>query len=404
MRAKNRSAAAALDRADPLAHLPARYQLPPGVIRLDGTGTGPWTETSTHRLRRCSEYRWERRGEHRWRGPGAQQRASGCDEERATAGKLAPLLGAHPDELTISESSPVNLFNALVAAGELRPQRPVLVVGHDCLATDDALARSAADFGGRELRVLARGQALDEALDERVAVVALSHTDLATGALRDPAQLSAEAHRRGALALLDLTHSAGALAVHLRAWGTDLAIGGGDKYLGGGPGAPAYSFVAERHRRALATDPARPGAIDPLRTGRPSRLSLSTLRAGLAALEGAATAALEHKANGLVELFLRRLQLPGATDRVELLSPSPDGPRGSEVLLRHPEAQRVADGLWYRGVLVTVIEPDVLRFSFAPSWLRYVDAWEAAELLREVLEALDRSGPLDRSGLSAPLG
>lgn len=391
MRAKFRSAAAALDRADPLAHLPVRYQLPPGVIRLDGAGTGPWAETSSHRLRRCSE--------RRWRAPDAQQqRTTGHDEERATAAALVPLLGARPQELTISESSPVNLFSALVAAGKLRPERPVLVVGHDCLATDDVLARSAADFGGRELRVLARGQALGDVLDERVAVVALSHTDLATGALRDPALLSAEAHRHGALALLELTHSAGALAVDLRAWGTDFAIGGGDKYLGGGPGAPAYSFVAERHRESLATDPARPEAVDPLRTGRPSPLSLSNLRAGLAALEGVPTAELEHKANGLVELFLRRLQLPGAGETVELLSPSPDGPRGSDVLLRHPLAQEVADGLWCRGVLVTVVEPDVLRFSFAPSWLRYVDAWEAAELLREVLEALDRAG------FSAPRG
>lgn len=395
MRAKNRSAAAALDSADPLAHLPARYQLPPGVIRLDGNGAGPWTETSAHRLRRCRE--------HRWRRPGAQPRASAHEEERATAGALAPLLGADPDELSISESSPVNLFNALVAATKLRPERPVLVVGHDCLATDGVLARSAADFGCRELRVLDRGQDLGEVLDERVAVVALSHTDLATGALRDPARLGAEAHRHGALALLDLTHSAGALAVDLRAWGTDLAIGGGDKYLGGGPGAPAYSFVAERHQQALATTPQTccTETVDPLRTGlgaRPSPLSLATLRGGLAALEGVSTADLERKANGLVELFLRRLELPGGTDRVELLSPSPDGPRGSEVLLRHPQVHRIADGLCFRGVLGTVVEPDVLRLSFAPSWLRYVDAWEAAELLREVLDDLDRARLSARSG------
>lgn len=389
MRAKNRSAAAALDRADPLAHLPTRYQLPPGVIRLDGNAAGPWTETSSQRLRRC--------GEHRWRKPGAHPRALGREEERATAAALAPLLGAHREELSISESSPVNLFTALVAGTKLRPERPVLVVGHDCLASDGVLARSAADFGCRELRVLDRGQDLDEVLDEQVAVVALSHTDLATGALRDPAGLAAEAHRRGALALLDLTHSAGALAVDLHAWGTDLAIGGGDKYLGGGPGAPAYSFVAERHQQALAASPPMrccPDAVDPLRTGlgaRPSPLSLANLRAGLAALEGASTAELERKATGLVELFLRRLELPGGSERVELLSPSPDGPRGSEVLLRHPEAHRIADGLWFRGVLVTVVEPDVLRFSFAPSWLRYVDAWEAAELLREVLDDLDRA-------------
>ena len=393
MWASNRTAAAALDSADPLAQLPDRYQLPPGVIRLDGNGAGPWTGTSSNRLRRFVEHRWHA-------GPRRRPAGERCDEVRATAGALAPLTGARPHELTISESSPVNLFTTLLAGAKLRPERPVLVVGHDSFATDGCLARSAAEFGGLALRVVQRGQPLDEVLDERVAVVALSHTDLATGALRDPSGLGEAAHRQGALALLDLTHSTGALAVDLRGWGTDLAIGGGDKYLGGGPGAPAYSFVAERHQEALAAVGAqhcrrRPEVANPLSSGlgvTPSMLGVADLRVGLSVLEGVPTAELERKAAGLVDLFLERT---GAG--VEVLSP-PSGPRGSEVLLQHPSAHRVADGLFQRGVLVTVVEPDVLRFSFAPSWLRYVDVWEAAELLREVLD------DLDRSGLSAPPG
>lgn len=391
MWASNRTAAAALDSADPLAQLPARYQLPPGVIRLNGNGSGPWTATSSNRLRRFVEHRWQKTGT-RTRPPGEWH-----DEVRATRNALAPIIGAHPHELTISESSPVNLFHALLAATKLRPGRPVLVVGHDCFATDGCLARSAADFAGCELRLMQRGQSLGEVLDERVAVVALSHTDLATGALRDPAGLSSAAHRHGALALLDLTHSAGALAVDLHTWDTDLAIGGGDKYLSGGPGAPAYSFVAERQQEPLAAageQSCRQGLVNPLSTGAgvtPSMLSVADLRTGLSVLEGVPTVELERKAGGLVELFLRRLDQPGTDERVQLLSPPPGGPRGSEVLLRHPKAHQVADGLFHRGVLVTVVEQDVLRFSFAPSWLRYVDVWEAAELLREALDDLDRA-------------
>lgn len=409
MWASNRTAAAALDSTDALADLPARYQLPPGVIRLDGSGGGTWTGTESNRLRRFVQHRWEKN--HARPRAGGERRG----EVHAVTNALAPLLGARPHELTVAESSPVNLFNTLLATTRLRPERPVIVVGHDCFAADSYLARSAADFSGCELRLMRREESLSDVLDERVAVVALSHTDVTTGAVRDPVAINSEVHRHGALTLLDLTDSAGALNVDLRGWDADFAIGSGDKYLGGGPGAPAYSFIAQEHHEDLAAAfgaqsccDRRSGVLNPLNTGfggTPSMLSISDLRAGLSILEGVSSAELERKAGQLVEVFRQRLDSQGVTGdgRLELITPSAGNPRGSQVLLRHRDAQRVAQRLLRRGVVVNFVEPDTLRFNFAPSWLRYVDAWEAAELLHEVLDELEHAGT-ELDPLSSPPG
>lgn len=376
-----RPAATALDSADALAGLRVRYELPPGLIRLDGNSGGAAPSRTSARLRKFAE--------HRWMESCARRFAPDWElEARTCAAKLARLIGAGECELTVAETTSVNLFKALVAASRLRPGHSALAVGRDCFASDHYLARSAAAYTGTELLLF---DDLAELPFDRVAVVALSHTDVRSGAVRDPVATTAALHEQGVLVLWELSESAGALDVDLHAWNADLAVGCGHRYLGGGPGAPAYWFVAERHQRELGgRDRGCDGVLSQAASGfsgAPSTLALSELRHGLSMLDGVSGAELEAKTGGLVSLFVDRLlRAPG----VEIVPPRRGRRRGPQVSLRHPRAQLVVAELFARGVVVDFVDPDLLRFSFAPSWLRYIDVWEAAEVVREVLEQLDR--------------
>ena len=304
------------------------------------------------------------------------------------------LRAVHNNSLRLLKYNEARRRREISAAAELRPDRPLLVTDPEHFPTDRYLAGSAARLHGREVRRVAPAD-LPELLaahGEQVAVISYSPVDFRTGALHDMAALTRAAHEAGALALWDLSGSAGALDVDLHAWEADFALGCGYRYLGGGPGAPAYCFVADRHRTGSSDggcDAA--GVLHPLSGGfaePASGLALSELRTGLSILDGVSPAALAAKTAGLVDLFLRRLRENCATACIEVVAP-PDGrPHGAEVSLRHPLAQRVADELCNRGVLVEHAEPDVLRCSFAPSWLRYVDVWEATDQLHDVLHAV----------------
>lgn len=363
----------------------------PGVIPLDGNSVEPLGGTSPAGSRRFVEHRWGARAA-RCR-PDHDRRP----ETRHPAHCLAPLIGADPAEITVADSTSMNLFRALLAAARLRCDRPVLVLGRDCFAADRYLARSAADFTGCELVLLDRLQDLPEVLDGRVAAVALSHVDPVSGAVRDSAAITAEIHRAGALALWELSRSAGALRVDMHAASADFAVGCGSKYLGGGHGAPAYCFVARRHHDSLRQAPQgvgadRAGVLNPLATGfaeAPPEQSMSGFRAGLAVLDGVSPAELEAKTRALIELFLSCLDQESGTG-VEVLGPPGGAGRGSQLAIRHRHAQYLMQGMFARGILVDFVEPDILRLGFAPAWLRYVDAWEAAEALNEALADVAR--------------
>lgn len=383
--------AAALDSADDVADLRAHYNLTPGVLRLDGYSDGARPNTAPARLRQFMEHRWERGISHVRVGADSRQ------EARSAAGELAGMIGADPGEIGVGESTSMNLFRALLAAAKLRPDRRVLAVGHDCFASDQYLARSAADFTGCELHLIKDPADLETAFRAGAAVLAVSHTDVLSGEVRDPVTMTAMAHENGALALWDLSHSAGALRVDLNGWNADFAIGCGYRYLGGGPGAPGFNFIAQRHRAELRhraeveSDPKLFGAgvLDPFDVGStPSAFSTTSLRSSLAILKDASPEALEHKTTGLVEIFLGRLlehELPEGMDVVETLM---GGPRGAHLCIRYRHAQYLADEMFARGIAVDFLESELLRLNFAPTWLRYIDAWEAAETLCSVLDEL----------------
>jgi kynureninase len=400
-----REDAAALDAADELAFLRDEFVLPAGVVYLDGNSLGPLPRATVRRLAEVVEREWGMGLVRSWNDSGW------IDLPARVAAKLAPLVGASADEIVVADSTSVNLFKLLAGGLRLRPDRRVILSEQENFPTDLYVVQGLSSFGNAELRLVPRAR-LRESLDDRVALLMLTQVDFRTGELHDLAEWAAAAHRAGALALFDLSHSAGALPVELDAAGADLAVGCGYKYLNGGPGAPAFAFVARRHQPGLATPLAgwmghrEPFAFETryapadgiarLACGTPPILSLAALECGVATIERAGVARLRRKSQALTDLFVRLVARECAGAGLELASPLDAERRGSQVSFRHPEGYAIVQALVAHGVIPDFRAPDLMRFGFAPSFLRFVDAWDAALALRSVMDAREWERPQHR--------
>jgi kynureninase len=389
----DRESCAALDRSDPLAPLRDRFHLPEGVRYLDGNSLGALQPAVAMRLRTVVDDEWGHGLIRSWNEAGWVELPS------RIAARLAPLVGAEPDELAVADSTSVDLFKALLAARDLRPDRHVLLTDDANFPTDRYIAEAVGRLGGLEVRVVPSEQLVDH-LDEDTAVVTLTHVDYRTGRLHDAAGITAAAHGAGAVAVWDLSHSTGAVDVNLHAWGADLAVGCTYKYLNGGPGSPAYLFAARRWHERLATPipgwfghaepfafaPTYRPAADATRFlgGTPPVLSMAALEAALDVWEGVDPAAVAAKGRTLTTLFV---DLVGERcgRQVELVSPLDAHGRGAQISLRHPSAYALTQALIGRGVIGDHRPPDLVRFGFAPLYVRHVDVFDAAEVLAELL-------------------
>jgi kynureninase len=385
-----------LDADDPLAETRRAFALPESMIYLDGNSLGALPSATPARLAAVIEREWggdliTSWNKHAW-----------IDLPRLVGDKIARLVGAAPGEVVAADSTSVNLFKVLAAALALNPGRRVILSEADNFPTDLYIAQGLVDLLGarHELRLVA-ADALSSAIDDDTAVLLLSHINYRTGALHDMAALTAAAQRRGALTIWDLAHSAGALAVDLGGANADFAVGCGYKFLNGGPGAPAFVFVASRHQeRAMQPLSGWLGHAQPFAfesgyrpapgigrfiCGTPPILSLAALEVGVDLALSVDAALVRAKATALTDLFIRAVEQQCAGFALALLSPRDPTRRGSQVSFTHPQAYPVMQALVARGVIGDVRAPDILRFGFAPLYLRFVDAWDAAESLREVL-------------------
>jgi kynureninase len=390
---QSRGEAAALDDADPLGRLREEFLLPDGVVYLDGNSLGPLPKSTPDRVAHAVTHEWGRRLIRSW------NEAGWWNASRRVAALLGPLLGAAADEVAVADSTSVNLFKLLVAALRMRPGRPVVVVERGAFPTDVYVAQAAAELGGGEVRLIDRPDELPYVLDERVAVVCLSQVDFRTGAMWDAATTTAAVHAVGALVLWDLCHSTGAVDVDLRAWGADLAVGCGYKYLNGGPGAPAYAFVATEHHDRLRTPlPGWHGHVEPfsmssdyrpspgigqLANGTPPMLSMIALESALNAFQGVSTSDLRVKSVQLTSLFIELIQR--RCPQLAVVSPTWPQQRGSQVSLRFEHAYPLVQALLDRDVIGDFRSPDIARFGFAPAYVRFVDVWDAVGHLSAVL-------------------
>lgn len=393
-----RAQAAEADRRDPLAARADLFDLPRGTIYLDGNSLGPPPRGVVDRLTRVAVQEWgvdliTSWNKNDWIGLSARAGA-----------RIAPLIGAPPDGVRVCDSTSVNLFKLLSAALTLRPERRVVVSERGNFPTDLYVAeRLLAGLGhGHVLRLIDDAETeLETALGPDVAVVMLTQVDYRSGRKLDMAAATRMVQASGALTLWDLAHSAGAFSVDLTGAGADFAVGCGYKFLNGGPGAPAFLYVDERHR--LAAEPllagwfghAAPFAFEPqyrpaediarFTVGTPPVLSLAALEAALGAYDGIDMEAVTEKAGRLGDRFIAAVAALLGEGAPALASPEDRSRRGAQVSFRHPQGYAVIQALIARGVIGDFRAPDIMRFGFAPLYLSHADAVEAAVQLADVL-------------------
>ena len=393
--------AKALDAADPLASARARFALPEGVIYVDGNSLGALPAATAGRLREVTERQWGGDLIASWNVHGW------IDWPARIAAKLAPVVGAKPSELLIADSTSVCLFKLLAAAVRARPGRTTILTQQQNFPTDLYVAQGLADMLGMTLKAVPADEVMG-AIGADTAVVTLTHVDYRSAAIHDMAAVNAAAHAAGAPTVWDLSHSAGAIALDLHGTGADLAVGCGYKYLNGGPGAPAFVYVAERlqdelqpplqgwfgHAEPFAfDDDYRPvSGIRRFLTGTPAILALAALDCGLDTFDGIAMADIEAKARALSQTFIDEVEARCGSE-VRLASPRAADQRASHVSFAHPEGYAVTQALIARGVIGDFRAPDLMRFGFAPLYNRYSDVVRAAETLGEILERREWDQP-----------
>jgi len=391
-----RAASERRDAADLLGRFRDRFDLPPAVIYLDGNSLGALPRRTAARLAELVAVEWGRDlitswNRHRW-----------IDLPRQVGDKIARLIGADPGEVLVADSTSVNLFKLLSAALDLVPGRSIVLSDTGNFPTDLYVAQGLLGLRGNAptLRMVDEAAVID-AIDDRTAVVMLTHVNYRTGRLHDMAAITEAAHRAGALVLWDLAHSAGAMPVALNVLGADFAVGCGYKYLNGGPGAPAFLFIAARHQAAVRPPlsgwmgHAAPFAFDldyrPASgiarnlCGTPAILSLAALEVGVDLMLEADLAAVRAKSIALGSEFgdLVEQACPG---QFVLASPRDPAARGSQLCLRHPHGYAIIQALIARGVIADFRAPDILRFGFAPLYLRHVDIWDAVQHVTEIMQ------------------
>jgi len=398
-----REAAADLDAADPLAPLREQFDLPDGVIYLDGNSLGVLPRATAARVQQVVKDEWGVGLIRSWNS------AHWMELPARIGDKIARLIGTGAGEVVCADSTSVNLFKVLAAALTIvkadAPARKVILSERSNFPTDLYIAEALARERGFELQ-LADADEIPGLLNDRTAVLMLTHVNYRTGRMHDMAALTKAAHAEGALTIWDLAHSAGAVPVDLQGAGADFAIGCGYKYLNGGPGAPAFVWAAPQHVsrfwQPLAgwighaapfefTPGYRPAAgIARYLCGTPAVLSLAALECGvdtvLAAEPLGGMAALRKKSLALTQQFAA--QVLATCPQLALASPTEDSKRGSQVCFSHPlMGYSVVQALIARGVIGDFRAPDILRFGFTPLYLRHVDVWDAAEHLRQVLDS-----------------
>ncbi|GGW54715.1 kynureninase [Streptomyces xantholiticus] len=387
--------AAALDAADELADARKLFTLDETVY-LDGNSLGALPAHVPERVADVVNRQWGQLRIRSW------TEGDWWTAPERIGDRISPLVGAAPGQIVVGDSTSVNVFKAVVGAVRLvdDPARTDVLVDATTFPTDGYIASSAARMTGRRI-VPVDPAGLPSALGPATAVVLLNHVDYRSGRLHDLPGLTAAIHDAGALAVWDLCHSAGAMPVGLDAHGVDLAVGCTYKYLNGGPGSPAYLYVAERHQASFDsplpgwTSHADPFAMTPGyeaasgstrgRVGTPDILSMLALEAALDVWDGVSIEAVRAKSLALTDFFLECVEAYALAGRVVSLTPVDHASRGSQVALRCGDAPRVMEELIARGVVGDLRRPDVLRFGFTPLYVGFADTERAARVLAEVL-------------------
>ncbi len=401
----------ALDAQDPLRALRDQFQLPPGVIYLDGNSLGVLPKTTAARVADVVTREWGADLIQSW------NKNHWFALPQTVGDKIARLIGAAPSEVVAADTTSINLYKVLSAALNIAaldaPERRQIVSERSNFPTDLYIAEAICKERGLAL-LLVEPEDIAAALTPEVAVLMLTQVNYRTGAMHDMTTVTAAAHANGSLMVWDLAHSAGAVPVDLNAARADFAVGCGYKYLNGGPGAPAFVWVHPRHTDrcwqplagwwghaapfAFTPDYQPAPGITRYQCGTQPIISLAALDCGLDATLAAeplgGMAALRSKSLALTDLFIALVQARCAGHGLGLATPKDHSQRGSQVCLSKDKgAYAIVQALIARGVVGDYRagdggqHKDILRFGFTPLYLGFEDVWQAVEHLRQVLES-----------------
>jgi kynureninase len=391
-----------LDAADPLASFRDRFLVDDDLVAyLDGNSLGRLPAATADRLADFVRGDWGGRLIRGWEEAWVDLPVAVGDELGAA------LLGAAPGQTVIADSTSVNLYKLLHAALGVRPDRDEVVIDATNFPTDRYLVESVAKARGLTVRWVepdlvenVTPDVLAAALSERTALVVLSQVDYRSGTLLDLPGLTAQVHDTGAVVIWDLCHSAGVVPIALDAAEVDFAVGCTYKYLNGGPGAPAFLYVAERHL-AGATQPIAgwwsaadlfamsdtyevAPTIRRMLSGTPPVAGILAVQEGVRLVAEAGIDAIRAKSETLTAYAIEVLDEAG----IEVVTPRAPELRGSHVTVRHPDARRVATALVERGVVPDFREPDLIRLGLSPLTTSYAELAAGLGVLQEIVDRL----------------
>ncbi len=393
----NLSIAQNLDQNDPLKAARERFYLPPNKIYFDGNSLGALPKHVPARVEEAITRQWGEDLIQSW------NTNHWIDLPTRVGKQLSALIGANPDEVVACDSTSINVFKVLLAALKLRPERHVIVSDIDNFPTDLYIAQGINELldNKYELRFVKRAD-LETAITKDVAVLLLTEVDYRTGERLDMAALTQRATAVGALTIWDLAHSAGAFPVALNTCQADFAIGCGYKYLNGGPGAPAFLFVAKKHQEAALPalsgwmGHAQPFAFTPeyapangilrLTTGTPPVLALTALEAALELWQEFGIEAARVKSLSLTDLFIKAMQPLEQQYGFTCVTPLEHAKRGSQVSYTHQHGFEIMQALITAGVIGDFRAPNIVRFGFAPLYNSHTDIFEAVGRLEQIMQ------------------
>ena len=384
------------------------FHLPEGVIYLDGNSLGPLPKTAAARVARTIEAEWGNELIRGW------NTAGWIDLPSRVGDRIGRLIGAPAGTVVTGDTLSIKVYQALASALDMRPDRKVVISDSGNFPTDLYMAQGLLRSldKGHELRVVAPEE-VKAAIDESVAAIMLTEVDYRTGRLHDMKALTDRAHAVGALAVWDLAHSAGAIPVDVTVAKADFAVGCTYKYLNGGPGAPAFIYVAPEHGEmavpalsgwlgheapfAFDADYRPAAGVERMRVGTPPIIGLAALDAALDAWEGVDLQTVRARSIELSELFIQEVE--ARCPQLRLASPRDPKARGSQVSFRFENGYAAMQALIARGVIGDFRAPDIMRFGFTPLYLGMEEVARAAEILEDVMKARlwDRPDYLTRS-------
>lgn len=385
-----------LDASDPLRAFRLQFEMPPGIVYLDGNSLGALPKATLPRIRDVVACEWGNGLIGSW------NRHDWINSSLTVGRKIAGLIGSPPDDVIVTDTTSVNLFRLALTALALNPGRNEILSEAGSFPTDLYVCEGAVRAFGRgsRLTVVPRDQ-ITGAISQSTALVLLSHVHYTTGSIFPMTEITAAAHSRGAMILWDLSHSAGAVPVNLADSDADFAVGCGYKYLNGGPGAPSYLYVAKRLQQnatnfisgwhghanpfSFVDDYTPAPGIRRFLTGTPSIIANAALETGVNILIEAGMDRIVKKSRMLTSLFIDLVDSYCAGYDLVLVSSRQAEHRGSQISFAHPQGYKIMQALISMSVIGDFRAPDILRFGFSPLYSRFEDAWIAVMTLREIL-------------------